>query len=296
MIKSYLLVIMALVVGLVAILGAQAYAYGTWTYYDPNHRWSIEFPDPEWEYHHTDTTENYTLVTFVNEFAGINCYVADFEPLGPISGSLEEYTKAYRDDYLDEDIIVVSDVEEITTNEGNTGYEFTIRNTAQSPTMDVRFALFRNDKNELFVVYFYYETDNPYTGSNTEIIKSLDLTPPYFSDVTDPNYWAFGYIQKLWESGITTGYPDGTYRPENNVTRAEMAAFLIRAKIGDDFIYEEMPHFPDVSSDHWAFKYIQKLWESGITTGYPDGTYRPENNVTRAEMAAFLGRAFLGLE
>jgi len=53
--------------------------------------------------------------------------------------------------------------------------------------------------------------------------------------------------------------------------------------------------FSDVSSDHWAFDYIQKLRESGITTGYPDGTYKPENNVTRAEMAAFLARAFLGM-
>jgi len=117
-------------------------------------------------------------------------------------------------------------------------------------------------------------------------------TFPLFSDISS-SHWAFEYVKNLRDLGWTTGYPDGTYGPENSVSRAEMAAFLIRAKIGDDFTYEETPHFPDISSDHWAFKYIQKLYELGITTGYPDGTYGPYNNVTRAEMAAFLIRAFV---
>ena len=117
-----------------------------------------------------------------------------------------------------------------------------------------------------------------------------------FPDVLEDS-WAKVYINSIFYAGLTTGYPDGTYGPENLVTRAEMAAFLVRAKIGDDFIYKETPYFSDVSDPtYWAFKYIQKLKELGITTGYPDGTYGPENLVTRAEMAAFLGRAFLELE
>jgi len=117
-------------------------------------------------------------------------------------------------------------------------------------------------------------------------------TEPYFSD-TSSDHWAFKYIQKLRELGKTTGYPDSTYRPQNNVTRAEMAAFLIRASVGEDFTYKTELYFSDTSSDHWAFKYIQKLRELGKTTGYPDSTYRPQNNVTRAEMAAFITRTFL---
>ncbi len=139
--------------------------------------------------------------------------------------------------------------------------------------------------------------DRTYNGdiySPDVFISKLDSNLSAFTDVSDPNYWAFEYIQKLRESGITTGYPDGTFRPENLVTRAEMAAFLIRATVGEGFTYEQTPYFPDVSSDHWAFKYIQKLYKLGITTGYPDGTYRPENNVIRAEMAAFLIRSLEG--
>jgi predicted DNA-binding antitoxin AbrB/MazE fold protein len=118
---------------------------------------------------------------------------------------------------------------------------------------------------------------------------------PYFPDVLS-GHWAFKYIQKLYEEGITTGYDDGTYKPLREVNRAQMAIFIIRALYGDDFIYSSIPYFPDVPSGHWAFKYIQKLYEEGITTGYDDGTYKPLREVNRAQMAAFLARAFLGME
>ncbi|HHQ48746.1 MAG TPA: S-layer homology domain-containing protein [Acidobacteria bacterium] len=52
--------------------------------------------------------------------------------------------------------------------------------------------------------------------------------------------------------------------------------------------------FPDVPTDHWAFQYIEALAASGITQGFPDGTFRPTSPVTRAQMATFLSRA-LGL-
>jgi hypothetical protein len=117
---------------------------------------------------------------------------------------------------------------------------------------------------------------------------------PYFSDVP-ASHWAFKYVQRLFEDGMTIGYGDGTYRPEDVVNRAQMAAFIIRALYGESFSYSSTPYFPDVSASHWAFKYVQRLYEDGITTGYPDGTYRPEDVVTRAQIAAFLARAFLGM-
>ena len=115
---------------------------------------------------------------------------------------------------------------------------------------------------------------------------------PYFSDVPS-SHWSFKYVQKLRELGITTGYGNGMYGPNDNVTRAQMAAFLIRSIIGDTFDYPSTPYFSDVPSSHWAFRYIQKLRELGITTGYPDGTYHPDDNVNRAQMATFLTRTFL---
>lgn len=50
------------------------------------------------------------------------------------------------------------------------------------------------------------------------------------------------------------------------------------------------PFFSDVPDTHWAFEYVQRIYQEGITTGYPDGTFRPGNQVTRAEMAAFIDR------
>lgn len=118
-------------------------------------------------------------------------------------------------------------------------------------------------------------------------------TTPYFSDVPS-SHWAFKYIQKLRELGITSGYGDGTYKPDNQVTRAETSVFLVRALLGETFSFPSSPYFSDVPSGYWAFKYVQKLRELGITSGYGDGTYRPDNPVIRSEMAVFISRAFLG--
>jgi hypothetical protein len=100
----------------------------------------------------------------------------------------------------------------------------------------------------------------------------------------------------MYEDGITTGYSDGTYRPAGNVTRGQMAAFIVRGLYGEDFTYNTTPYFSDVPASHGSFKYIQKVSEEGIASGYSDGTYRPSQNVNRAQMAAFIGRAFLGME
>ena len=114
----------------------------------------------------------------------------------------------------------------------------------------------------------------------------------HFSDISD-THWAFKYVQKMYDEGITTGYDDGTYQPSQNVTRAQMAAFIVRAKFGESFTYTPTPYFTDIPNTHWAFKYIQKMRDEGITTGYTDNTYRPTINVNRTQMATFIGRAFL---
>jgi len=112
-------------------------------------------------------------------------------------------------------------------------------------------------------------------------------TPP-FTDVPC-DHWAIDYIRAIKDAGITTGYPDGTFRPENLVTRAQMAAFIIRAIEGEPVSYNPNPYFADVPPTHWAFKYVQRVRERGIAQGYP-GTnlYGPEDNVTREQMAKML--------
>ena len=118
-----------------------------------------------------------------------------------------------------------------------------------------------------------------------------------FSDVSSSSFFC-KYIKRLSELAITTGCGGGNYCPKANVTREQMAAFLVRAVEGepaDNYCGTGSP-FPDVPSTSFFCKYIKRLSELGITTGYGDGTYRPKITVSREQMAAFLARAFLEME
>jgi len=129
------------------------------------------------------------------------------------------------------------------------------------------------------------------------IIRSLlgetfNFNPtPYFSDVPETNAF-YKYVQKLKQKGITV--LSDTYFVSNQVTRGEMAAFIIRALFGEDFSYTQNPYFSDVLQNNVFFKYVQKMKDMGITA--LEGTYFVGNNVTRGEMAAFLARGFLGMK
>jgi hypothetical protein len=147
-----------------------------------------------------------------------------------------------------------------------------------------------------------YRPDNPVTRAEMSVflekgIHGSAYTPPSpdgshpFSDIS--GHWAEAWMEELYDEGLTSGYPDGTYRPENRVSRAEMAVFLLKAMHGSGYTPPAPAggSFTDVSG-HWAEDWIEQLKAEGITSGYPDGTYRPENQVTRAEMAVFLVGAF----
>lgn len=108
-----------------------------------------------------------------------------------------------------------------------------------------------------------------------------------FPDVPE-QLFASGYIQTSQERGLITGYPDGTFRPNHPVTREEVAVFLTRAF---QLTKAANHSFPDVDPSHYTFTSIQRTVGEGIATGYPDGTFRPKQPVTRAELATFLARS-----
>ena len=101
--------------------------------------------------------------------------------------------------------------------------------------------------------------------------------------------WAGDYIYDCYEAGIINGYEDGTYLPDNELTRAE-AAKIIALTFGLSSTATEST-FSDVSDTHWALKYIEACVEAGIINGYTDGTFLPGQNVTRAEMAKMIAAA-----
>lgn len=85
------------------------------------------------------------------------------------------------------------------------------------------------------------------------------------------------------------GYPDGTFRPGQAVTRAEMAAMLYRVQAATNRT-EHAVSYKDIDTLGWAGKGIEQLTASGLMSGYPDGSFRPGRSITRAEMAAIVAR------
>lgn len=97
-------------------------------------------------------------------------------------------------------------------------------------------------------------------------------------------------IAYLIEKRIITGYDDGLFRPNQYVTREE-AAKIIGVALKLDKTQRTTP-FPDVKKSSYASGYIYWATKQGIITGYPDGTFKPKNKITRGEMAFLLKRAF----
>lgn len=102
-----------------------------------------------------------------------------------------------------------------------------------------------------------------------------------FADVP-ASAWYANYIGYMQRFGIINGYEDGTFRPNASITRAEFATIACRF----EKLTEGSAAFSDVSKSHWAYKYINFAATRGWVNGYPDGTFRPGNNITRAEVAS----------
>ena len=101
-------------------------------------------------------------------------------------------------------------------------------------------------------------------------------------------------VNTLISLGIVNGYPeDNTYRPENTVTRAEMAKLMVVALGKDGKVAEATKNnskFRDVKSSDWEVGYVNVASELGIINGYPDGSFRPFENMTRAQCCVMLHR------
>lgn len=100
-----------------------------------------------------------------------------------------------------------------------------------------------------------------------------------FSDLEN-EAWYIPAIKAMTETGIIKGYEDGTFRPNTDITRAEFTAMIMRTETVQKFA--ELP-FSDVSADLWSADYIYSAYKAGYIKGYEDGTFKPDNPITRAE-------------
>ncbi len=117
--------------------------------------------------------------------------------------------------------------------------------------------------------------------------EPIDMEKDYpvsFTDVAADAWYAkyIGFVETL---GVVNGYSDGTFRPDENITRAELVAILARIA-GGELTYTDK--FTDVTEEHWAAKYISYAYTNGWINGYPDGTFRPDDSITRAEAAKII--------
>ena len=117
------------------------------------------------------------------------------------------------------------------------------------------------------------------------------------SDV-DPNEYYAPYIAWAAANGIVTGFEDGTFRPDENVTREQTAAILYRYAQykGEDVSVAESANmsFTDAAQiSEYAVPAVQWACGAGIINGYPDGTLAPAASITRAEFVAMISRTTL---
>ena len=106
-----------------------------------------------------------------------------------------------------------------------------------------------------------------------------------FTDVA-AGAWYNNAISTMANAGILDGYEDGSFHPNGYITRAEFATIAVRFF---DLSYQGEDLFPDIDG-HWAQEYINQAADAGIIEGYPDGTFGPQKQITRAEAVTMVNR------
>ncbi|MFH5186760.1 S-layer homology domain-containing protein [Paenibacillus sp. TAB 01] len=117
---------------------------------------------------------------------------------------------------------------------------------------------------------------------NDELTDSLNYT-----DVK-ADHWAANYIRIVTKHGYFNGFEDGTFRPEAPVTRGELVAVMARFLKLNVSTPNEL-HFNDIEG-HWAAASIEELYRSKYLAGYPDGSFKPQNNIIRSEAVTLVNR------
>ena len=105
---------------------------------------------------------------------------------------------------------------------------------------------------------------------------------PTFTDTED------SAVKDLAAAGVINGYEDGSFKGESDITRAEFVK-LLAAALKLEAAEDAKADFSDIT-DHWAAEFIKTFVGKGYLLGYPDGTFRPDNKITRAEMVVVITR------
>jgi len=126
---------------------------------------------------------------------------------------------------------------------------------------------------------------SPFAEMSTGAASQLQMFP----DV--PNgYWASCPIDKLATNDVVVGYPDRLFKPSKTITRAEFATMIVKGFEKNMYSYSPEKLFSDVPTNHWANSAITVAVHQNLLKGYPNGTFMPNHNVTRAEALCALAK------
>jgi len=189
----------------------------------------------------------------VNAFSGVSDYSA-----GTNNGADSTFTDVAADAWYAKDV----------TNVVNKGWMLGLSDTTFAPSMNLT--------RGMMVTVLYRMSGSPDVTGDTP-----------FSDVSSDKYYAKA-VAWAAEQGFIEGYNDGTFRPDNHTTRGMMVTVLYRMA-GSPEITEDSG-FLDVSSNKYYADATAWAVKQGIVSGYQDGTFKPDTNITRAQTAAIISR------
>ena len=128
-----------------------------------------------------------------------------------------------------------------------------------------------------------------FTTAGASQAPATPPTPVTFSDLPVSG-WVYNAVSNLARLGYITGYPDGSFKPGNTITRAEFVSII--DKILNLPAYNPaVPDFSDVSTGDWFYASVEKAVYAGIIKGYGNSTFKPDDPITREDMAVILVNA-----
>lgn len=135
---------------------------------------------------------------------------------------------------------------------------------------------------------------NSYLLPNVELQAAakalIDVTAAEISFADVSNHWAKTAIANAVATGIATGYPDGSFKPEQLITRGEFTKLLVEG-LGLASSSKALEFSDAAAIPQWAQTYVQAAVDAEIITGYQDGSFRADGNITRTEMAVMITKA-----
>lgn|GEM_PF-3389140 len=169
----------------------------------------------------------------------------------------------------------------------------------ESSGTGLRTAPLRARAEQLLTLALQYGLPTPSVGSTatpsptsrvvptaTQTAETCGIT---FSDVP-PSLWAYRYINQLACQRVVSGYADGTFRPLNSTSRAQLVKMLVLSE-GWPLINPAQPSYRDVGLSHVFYRYIETATARGVISGYGDETFRPDDYVSRAQVAKMIVRS-----